>query len=308
MAKSPENVKDPDLIIPVYLDVDALLDIFASLEGGFSTATSEVVRDAVSESKERSIGAEFGARALTFLQLGAKADVKGSEEKEKEQEVSLERYNTYGSLFYTLRSRLYEEGLLEKSDLVDLKKSDFVELRGVFRPNPLIEFITKFEGLMDVMSPVIKTEQEKKKRGGQRPQPQKESVAGGIAELAMIGDFFKSTAANIETGGTRTFLVDLDDGSGYNVVTPLLKRYARDSTITQFAYKDFWLLGKVLNNVQQKGVDLWEGTALSALSDEMVNQILSAFDQVQASGFRFGSIRRYVEAPALEVLPIAVYV
>jgi hypothetical protein len=31
MAESPETMKDPDLIIPVYLDVDALLDVFASL-------------------------------------------------------------------------------------------------------------------------------------------------------------------------------------------------------------------------------------------------------------------------------------
>jgi hypothetical protein len=103
-------------------------------------------------------------------------------------------------------------------------------------------------------------------------------------------------------------LVDLDDGSGYNVVTPLLKHYARDSTMTQLAYRDFRLLGKVLNNVQDGGIDLWKGTALSALSDELVDGLLVAFGQVQQSGFKFGSVQRYVEAPALEVLPIAVYI
>lgn len=109
MAELKESVKELDLIIPVYLDVEALLDVFASLEGGFTAATSEVVRDAVSESKERSFGAEFSARALTFLRLGGGAEVKGAKKKEKEQEVFLERYNTYGSLFYTLRSRLLKK-------------------------------------------------------------------------------------------------------------------------------------------------------------------------------------------------------
>jgi hypothetical protein len=63
----------------------------------------------VSESKERSFGAEFSARALTFLRLGGGAEVKGAKKKEEEQEVFLERYNTYGSLFYTLRSRLLKK-------------------------------------------------------------------------------------------------------------------------------------------------------------------------------------------------------
>ncbi|MGB7902330.1 MAG: hypothetical protein WCG09_07825 [Halobacteriota archaeon] len=316
MPELRDSVKDLDLIIPVYLDVEALLDVFASLEGGFTAATSEVVRDAVSESKERSFGAEFGARALTFLRLGGEAEVKGAKKKEKEQEVFLERYNTYGSLFYTLRSRLYQEGLIERShsninNLAELKTSDFVELRGIFRPDPLIELITKFQGLMDVLTPAMKRDVKDKTKGSskrpQRPKPQ-QNAAAEIAGLNMIGEFFESTEENMEKGGTRTFLVDLDDGSGYNVVTPLLKHYARDSTMTQLAYRDFRLLGKVLNNVQDGGIDLWKGTALSALSDELVDGLLVAFGQVQQSGFKFGSVQRYVEAPALEVLPIAVYI
>jgi hypothetical protein len=317
MPESKESMmKDLDLIIPVYVDVDALLDVFASLEGGFTAATSEVVRDAVSESKERSFGAEFGARALTFLRLGGDVKVKGAKQEDKEVEVFLERYNTYGSLFYTLRSRLYEEGLVERSstnpkNLVDLKTSDFVELRGVFRPDPLIELITKFQGLMDVLSPAIKAGAQDAKRrsskGSRRPNPQ-ENAAAGMADLGMMAEFFKSTEKNMEKGGTRTFLVDIGDGSDYSVVTPLLKHYARDSTMTQLAYRDFRLLGKVLNNVQDGGIDLWKGTALSALSDEMVNLLLGAFDQVEKSGFKFGAVQRDIEAPALEVLPIAVYI
>jgi hypothetical protein len=316
MPESKESIKDLDLIIPVYIDVDALLDVFASLEGGFTAATSEVVRDAVSESKERSFGAEFGARALTFLRLGGKADVKDATQKEKEEEVFLERYNTYGSLFYTLRSRLYDEGLVERlktniTNLTDLKTSDFVELRGVFRPDPLIELITKFQGLMDVLSPAMKAgAQDTKKhssKGSKRPNPQANATAG-IGQLSVIADFFKSTEANMEKGGTRTFLVDIGDSSGYSVVTPLLKHYARDSTMTQLAYRDFRLLGKVLNNVQDGGIDLWKGTALSALPDEGVNQLLSSFSQVEESGFKFGSVQRSIDAPVLEVLPIAVYI
>jgi hypothetical protein len=206
---------------------------------------------------------------------------------------------------------LIERSNTNINNLADLKTSDFVELRGVFRPDPLIELITKFQGLMDVLSPAMKADvQDKTKRSSKRPQRSKpqENAAAGIVGLNMIAEFFESTEENMEKGGTRTFLVDLGDGSGCNVVTPLLKHYARDSTMTQLAYRDFRLLGKVLSNVQDGGIDLWKGTALSALSDEMVDQLLVAFDQVEKSGFKFGSVQRYVKAPVLEVLPNAVYI
>ena len=115
MAELKESVKELDLIIPVYLDVEALLDVFASLEGGFTAATSEVVRDAVSESKERSFGAEFSARALTFLRLGGGAEVKGAKKKEKEQENRHGR--TRRTTQVSLRGNRYAQGARPRAAL-----------------------------------------------------------------------------------------------------------------------------------------------------------------------------------------------
>jgi len=142
---------DTCLVIPIYLDTNALLDLLASLEGGFSVVEKVTTRSATSRSSEGAIraegGTEFGIpNVLNLLKINVGASVGGKREKQSGEERETERYHTYGSLLYRLRASLDEQGLIKRFDGTDeswdsIQPSDFVELRGVFNPNPLADYL-----------------------------------------------------------------------------------------------------------------------------------------------------------------------
>jgi hypothetical protein len=352
MNKNEHNRQDYDLIVPLYLDTSALLDIFASLEDGFSLAKTETVRDSTGSAKTGEAFVESGARFLTFLKLGAGVSKQKTDESKKDVESSLERFNTYGSLLYTLRSRLKNEGLMKTaiggSGWKNLEASDFVEIRGIFRPDPLMESIVNFDRLMELALPILNIQAEKKiddmdseiknniqaleKEMAEQPKPQKQvaklrieeyrkqqtqylddlrnSTTNNLKMIESMRNLFKNISKDLEHGGVRTFLMKPIKETDYTVVISFLKEYSRDITMTELAHKDLRLFGKVLRNVgsQEDDVDLLQGTGLGIMGDEILNSLFSAFKEMGQAGFEIPEITRYVKSPVLQVLPIAVYI
>ena len=137
-----------DLIAPIYVDANVLLDLLASIEGGFSVVEKVTTRLATTSSSDKSIsiqsGTEFGipnVLSLLRINLGGSLTAKKGEETGKQTES--ERYHTYGSLLYRLRVHLDNEKVTkrlvgqESGDAI--QPSDFVEVKGIFRPNPLAD-------------------------------------------------------------------------------------------------------------------------------------------------------------------------
>ena len=155
---------DKDLIIPVYVDTNALLDLLASIEGGFSTVEKVTTRSTEGSGIDRNVKAETGTEfgvpnvlSLLKLNLGYSANWKKAQEGSEQRES--ERYHTYGSLFHRLREYLTANSLLKKLDeggiaWADILPSDFVEIRGIFRPNPFansLEIMDRLIGLYKLL-------------------------------------------------------------------------------------------------------------------------------------------------------------
>jgi hypothetical protein len=89
--------------------------------------------------------------------LGYSANWKKAQEGSEQRES--ERYHTYGSLFHRLREYLTANSLLKKLDeggiaWADILPSDFVEIRGIFRPNPFansLEIMDRLIGLYKLL-------------------------------------------------------------------------------------------------------------------------------------------------------------
>src|SRR5215203_654123 len=99
------NNMNDNLIVPVYIDTNALLDLLASIEGGFSLVEKVTSRTSTSSEKDRSAQAEAGTEfgipnvlSLLKIKLGGTLSAKRSEEAGEEREI--ERYHTYGSLLH----------------------------------------------------------------------------------------------------------------------------------------------------------------------------------------------------------------
>jgi hypothetical protein len=362
-----ENKDQHDLIIPVYLDPNALLDVFASLEGGFSTAEDVRISDTTTRTSKRSISGEIGARIPALLKLGGGAQAQTGQESESAVERSLTRYNTYGSLLHKLRELLFQKGLAKPlllnnpTNWSEILPLDFVEIEGIFQPVPLIEAIVSIDQLMDVILPAMeltkrdnvqkfdtvaearKNELEQKLREakGQDKNKLRQDLQNFNKELKELREqlinktdeeieniknivtVLNKIGENIEQGGVRTFLVDID-GHGRALV-PFLKEYSRDGSMNELTYKKFRLLGKVVRNVfeENEKIDLLQGSSLRLLGDAALDPIftgLSNLGQPEKTDenvdlstdvrplLKMPEVRRYVNAPVLEVFPIAVYI
>jgi hypothetical protein len=360
-----------DLIIPVYLDPTALLDVFASLEGGFSTAEDVRISDTATNTSRRSIGADIGAWFVTFLKFGAEAEAEKSQAAESAVERSLSKYHTYGSLLHKLRSLLFEKKMVKSPeegipattsfDWTKIQPSDFIEIRGTFQPVPLIEVIEGIDKLMDVILPsaeftikdgLQKIENEKTTRLSelerewarkhtpkqeQKQQRQdldkacsvlieqlKNEAEKGIQNLNDIRNILNKIGENLEQGGARAFLVDIDNEE-CTALIPFYKEYSRDGSLNELTYKKLRILGKVVRNVTGENgkIDLLQGSSLRLLPDNLLNPLLEAIERIgqpQTSKIdestpaepqpqlQLPKMRRYVEAPVLEIFPIAVYI
>lgn len=285
-----------DLIVPVYLDIDALLGILASVEDGFVVLEKISTQTSTAKTTESKIGTEFGfpnIPNILKISIGAFTSKKHGEQIGEERYQ--ERYHTYGSLFYKLRSHLIEGKILKqiikgKTNLNQIEPFDFIELQGIFRPNPMIEFILTIEKLIAI------TDIFQKKNKIQAEQ------------MKQIKEFFKSLRTDLEPGDIRTFMVEVSNAPEYKAIVPIFTEYLRDQTMTELSYKEFRLLGKVARKLSNnEHIDLLRGTGLGGIGEENLRQFLDAF-KAQTVGLNIPKFEYKINGPALEIVPIAIYV
>jgi hypothetical protein len=312
MGGSEGVLEKLDLVIPIYLDVNALLDLLASAEDGFAVVEKVTSRSVTTGAKEGSVSAEFGiANILNLFKIGVEGSLGKKQLAGTGTEHSLERYHTYGSLLHRLRWALIEMNLLEPfargpHDWRKVKASDFVEVQGIFRPNPLADSFSTIERVMDFailtgpgQPERLTPSKSERKQANKRTQ-----------ELGNTRKLISGIRSSLEQAGVRIFIVDLADTSGYKAVVPLFNEYLRDRSLTELTRGEFRLLGKVSRNISIEGeaVDLLRGTTFGGLSDTIVTQMLDAFGEAKAGGLNLPEVETKIRAPALQVVPIAVYV
>lgn len=291
----------PDLIVPVYIDTNALLDILASLQDGFFMVEKVTSRTAESGKEERRIGTEFGLpNILSLLKIGISGSKAVGESKESGEEREVERTHTYGSLLYKLRSVLNDKGILlnsKQSNRVwgEAKPSDFVELSGVFRPNPFTDSFRTLDRLLGLTLTFSGVS------GGTNKQ---------LGEMKRLREALSGILADVEKEDVRLFLVELGDGSGYKAVVTLFTEYLRDRSMTEILYREFRLLGKVVRNIRSgtDSIDLLRGKGLGAFGSQFLDPIIASFRAAEAQGIKLPSVETRITAPVLEVIPIAIYV
>lgn len=132
------------------MDTVALFGIWASITGGFSTIQHISTRGAATDSDEQMIKAGVGVNIPGMVKLEVSGSKGGERTQANEIVRSLKLYQTPESLFHALRLELMKNNVLKTpttyDDWTDVKPSDFVELRGIFRPSPVVESISVIHG------------------------------------------------------------------------------------------------------------------------------------------------------------------
>jgi hypothetical protein len=90
----------------------------------------------------------------------------------------------------------------------------------------------------------------------------------------------------------------------------LFTDYLRDQTMTEIAHKEYRLLGKAVRKIEkesEESIDLLRGTGLGGIDKDTLQELLwGAFSQMEK--MNLPEMKTEIEGPALEVVPIAVFV
>ncbi len=309
-----------DLAIPTYIDTNSLLDLLASLEGGFSMVERLTTQGGTTRDNRIEASGEFGvANVLNLLKLNLRGSRTRATSEQSSAQVEQERYHTYGSLLYRLRGTLEDAGLIkrlsgEAGDWDAIGPSDFVELHGVFRPNPLAESLATVLRLLGIMRSVVTVpEGGGRAKGEQRAamQRQRAEAQAQLKELDQVEKLLRGVLDDIESEHARLFVVEMGADGARSAVMRLFYDFARDRSLDELAHGEFRFLGKVVRNLSSHGgeaIDLLQGTGMGGVGDEMIETLLGGFRDAAQEGLRLPEIRTRVEAPALQVVPVGVYV
>jgi len=237
--------------------------------------------------------------------LSAKRGEESGEQRETE------RYHTYRSLLHRLRSYLEAEKLIIKLDGQDdvwqlIKPSSFVEIRRIIRPNPLADSFSRIDRLFGIFQLVsaknISSPSQQSGEKGGKPNADKN-------QISQMRQFIKGILTDIEREKIRTFVIEMPSPEGATAVTLLYTNYLRDQTMTEIAHKELRVLGKVVRKIEndsEETIDLLRGTGLGGIGKSALDNLLTSFNQMEDMNLPL--VKVDVQGPALDVIPIAVFV
>lgn len=323
------------LVHPVYLDVQMMISFLAHLEGGVATHEEETTKS--SGARERALKARAGLRTILPWPVAAEAQAEGSlgTRKEDSTELKSERHHTAASLFNLLYEYLNEDGQFVELDspesLVTLHSGQLVEIEGEYLGNPLEDVLalaTSFFPYIEEQQAAQKVAAEKAADAARRAQrsgnPQKRNQAAAQsgeqqAVAALEGFAQQVTDANREFGmrvmrrmGEDLTKVPVHDlllrtRQGLKVVLTVSADYYSVATNEYLRAGEFRVVGKVTRVIDgEKTINLTRRTVLGASGSTTAKDILGSLDK--AEGLDVDVADPIVTAPAVQVLPMAIYI
>ncbi len=313
-------MSEKNLGIPIYLDTNTLLDLLASMENGFSKANKTTTKNIESNTSGTEKGGNFGINVSSIIQLGLKGTKNDQNNNEKGKEYEEERFHTYGSLMNRLIKNLNDENLIKKLDEENwdnIKESDFVEIRGEFISNPLESSLNQTSNLFDFFIEISSNELVsqnnnentiKDLKGKERNKALKELKKQNkkqIEEFKVYKDMVDKLTKELSDEDFQKYVIRLNDGK-HEVVCYLFNEFMRDKAGIELPFGEFKVLGKVTRKISEnQSIDLLEGTTIGS-NVEIIKSITDVFKNME--DFDFPEIFTKVEAPAIQIIPIAVYI
>lgn len=301
--------------IPIYLDSNTLLDLLASMEDGFSTASKIVTRDNDSKSIEVKGEGSFGISGVfNMFKIGFKGSGERTTDQSSGEEKEEERYHTYGSLMNRLLKNLSEDNIIKnvnnKETWDGVTESDFIILQGKFIPNPLANSFKIINNVFDLILG-LNTEVDSANSATDLTTIHNPLNVDGkqISEMGLMNNMIKRIVSDLEKEDYEKYVIELKGLPENRIVSYLFKEYIRDHSGAELPYGEFKMLGKVVRKIEgdDEGIDLLQGSALN-FSEEVIEGFVDSIKTLTKDGFPIPKLFTNVNSPALQVIPVAVFI
>lgn len=264
-------MENRQLSIPIYLNQKVVFDLLTIIEQGFSNIKRININNTNDNSDKN--------KDLLFLSI--------------HKEPNEEKVFTPSALFSKLRDELKQRKFLKTLDnsfeINELSTGDFVEFTALLRKNPLIETIEGFIEFMEIASSFEQTLEND--------------------EIKQMKTFINKISKN----NTLDLLGTINHTTkNIQAVVPVEFEYFTNKTPADLIDGHFTVLGKVIKNINSssnnESIDLLRGTRLGLLPDQIKRELLQQFDSIEAMKFQFPKLTFEVKGPALQIVPIAIYI
>ncbi|MGQ1836950.1 DUF6414 family protein [Kocuria turfanensis] len=309
---------------PVYLDVPMMLSFLAHLEGGFSISETETTT--ASGARERFLKARGSLRAKLWAVGEGSAETEASTQNrdETQTESQTERHHTEASLFNLLYEYLNEDNqvvrIADTENLTDLYSGQLVELSGEYLGNPIEDILTFF----DAFVPYVAEEETEKSQasGAQTTKAQKKRsgnpsvrAAASQAPTQASGNnesedmswmrLMKRMSQDIESAPVHDLLFRTEHG--LEAVITAASLYYSATTTEYLRAGEFRVIGKVTKVVKEgDAINLTRRTVLGAAGPDVAEDMISGI--TEAEGFDLGVANPIVSGPAIQILPMAIFI
>ncbi len=320
-----------DLVYPLYLDVPMMTSFVAALEDGIAYG-SDVTQ---MKNQKRTVGAEGEGKAgagipgmgifSTLLNIDLRGKIQGEQAAGSDEEVKLVRRHTEASLFMRLRHTLVNDNrILQIQELDDLQQLEnaeqdyLVEIRGQISRSPLSESLEAVFRMLNMfgveLSGDAKSQQSQGGGGKQKRGQQQQQRSTSLADQFQIDDnglmglqLMQRIREDLEQSKILDAVMRPSGIVDLSVVMALALEFLPEGALDNMLSGDFSVLGKVTRLIKGSDeINLYQRTVFKNLDSESFDEM---FDGLRKSPlFKLSDNPSSIQAPALQIMPLAIYV
>ncbi len=328
MPKAPEQILRAEmleLIHPVYLDTPMMVSFVAALEGGVAYGDERTHRLLTATDRDREAGGRFGIPLLSsLLSLDMSGRLAAKDHHEGAEEVKVVRRHTEASLFNLLRHRLVADSQIlavtDRTQLAQTTPGQLVEVSGDVVGNPLEQLFNLMRRILPYMG--LDEEELRKPRkakvgnrrsGNPAKRAQAEQRQQGRADTDETEDMsFEEVIRmlfimrdDLDNAAVRDLVLTGPDD--LRAVLTLSTEFLTDQTTDYLLGGRFTVLGKVTSVLaEDETINLTRRTALGVAGPDTARDMVESFTSDNELFVDIGD--PIVEAPACQILPLALFV
>lgn len=286
-----------NLDVPIYLNQKIVFDLLASINNGLAQVTKLKTSSSVDTGISGGLESELGNKNI-FTLLGV--NLKGKLEGGKSQEQEQEKIHTPASLFNCLKSELFKQKMVSKvnteSEFKNIQPGDFVEVNGLIKLNPLVKLMSNMTNMME-LAMVMQGD-------GTGKNAKKEN-----SENKIIVGQMKAFTNSLQENGMVDLICETSGDFSFSSVIPVYMDYFFNGNMSEIMDGRFRVMGKVTKvSYGIEKIDLLRNTSFTLFKENMLKGILNEFNTGINENINTGEIQTCISAPALLIIPIAIYI
>lgn len=314
-----------DLVYPLYLDVPMMTSFAAAIQDGIAYDSDVTQR----RDEQKNVSGEAEGRAgipwmsifSTFLTLDARGKIAGDKATGEGEEIRQIRRHTEASIFMRLRQKLIDDNrILQINTLNDFEQlrgaeQDYlVEVRGQIFRSPLSETLETVFRLLDVFGVDLSDKQSVRTQGrGKKNREQRQQSNAAANDLLEFDantlqgfQLMKRIREDLTQSKVQDVVLHPATVDGLKVVVALSQESLSEGAFDNLLSGDFSVLGKVTRVVERDDeISLYQRTVFRNVESDALDEM---FDSLRDSEFfRLSEHPFHIEAPALQLMPLAIY-